>query len=168
MANTGAALARWHELTDIQFLKGQPPNLALGTQFRWKTFGITIVSSVLEFEPNERLAWDAHRSGFDAYHAWLIQKTASGCTVITEETQRGWLARFARALRPQQMEKQHQIWLEGLSAGASAGYPRRFCGLVSWSLPHSGQNFDLAGIFVLHRGQILSRWKAERGSESWQ
>ncbi|MGO8805147.1 MAG: SRPBCC domain-containing protein [Candidatus Bathyarchaeia archaeon] len=109
--------------TDIQFLKGQPPNLALGTQFRWKTFGITIVSSVLEFEPNERLAWDAHRSGFDAYHAWLIQKTASGCTVITEETQRGWLARFARALRPQQMEKQHQIWLEGLSAGASAGYP---------------------------------------------
>ena len=108
---------------DIQFLKGQPPDLALGTQFHWKTFGITIVSSVLEFVPDERLAWDAHRNGFDAYHAWLIQKTPSGCTVITEETQRGWLARFGKALRPQQMKKQHQIWLEGLTAKASAGYP---------------------------------------------
>ena len=41
---------------NIQFLTGQPPELALGTRFRWKTFGITIESTVKEFVPYERLA----------------------------------------------------------------------------------------------------------------
>lgn len=108
---------------NIRFLRGNPPYLSLGTRFRWKTFGVTIQSMVLEFVPYERLAWDAHSSGLDAYHAWLIQKTESGCHVITEETQRGWLARLARVLRPRRMEQQHQIWLEGLRAKAIVGLP---------------------------------------------
>jgi len=57
---------------NIQFLLGQPPDLALGTRFRWKTFGVTIESTVLEFKPYQRLAWDAHGNGLNGYHAWLI------------------------------------------------------------------------------------------------
>ena len=72
---------------NIVFLSGQPPDLTLGTRFRWKTFGVTIESTVLEFVPYERLAWDAHGTGLNAYHAWLIQKTDQGCNVITEETE---------------------------------------------------------------------------------
>ena len=83
---------------NIQFLSGQSPDLALGTRFRWKTFGVTIESTVLEFMPYERLAWDAHSTGLDAYHAWLIQKTSQGCNVLMEETQRGWLARLGKSL----------------------------------------------------------------------
>ena len=75
---------------NIVFLGGQPPDLALGTRFRWKTFGVTIESTVLEFLPYERLAWDAHGTGLNAYHAWLIQKTEKGCNVITEETEGRW------------------------------------------------------------------------------
>lgn len=56
---------------NIAFLSGQPPDLTLGTRFRWKTFGVTIESTVLEFLPYERLTWDAHGNGLDAYHAWL-------------------------------------------------------------------------------------------------
>jgi hypothetical protein len=108
---------------NIQFLTGQPPELALGTRFRWKTFGITIESTVKEFVPYERLAWDAHGSGLDAYHAWLIIKTSQGCNVITEETQRGLLPRLLKALAPKRMEKQHQVWLEKLNDNAAKNMP---------------------------------------------
>ena len=108
---------------NIVFLIGQPPDLALGTKFRWKTFGATIESTVLEFVSYERLAWDAHGTGLNAYHAWLIQKTEHGCNVITEETEGGGIARLARALRPTRMEQQHQIWLEGLRGKSSRGLP---------------------------------------------
>jgi uncharacterized protein YndB with AHSA1/START domain len=109
--------------SNICFLSGKPPDLSLGTRFRWKTFGVTVQSTVLEFVPYERLAWDAHGNGLEAYHAWLIQKTDQGYQVTTEEIQRGWLARLARALMPKRMEQQHQIWLEGLRAKASGGLP---------------------------------------------
>jgi uncharacterized protein YndB with AHSA1/START domain len=79
---------------NIEFLFGQPPDLALGTKFRWKTFGITIESMVLEFVPDERISWDAHGTGLNAYHAWLIQKTVQGCHVITEENQGGVVAQL--------------------------------------------------------------------------
>lgn len=108
---------------NIQFLSGHPPDLALGTKFRWKTFGVTIESTVLEFVPYERLAWDAHGRGLDAYHAWLIQKTGEGCNVVTEEIQQGWVARFGKVLRPNRMEQMHQVWLEKLRDKASSGLP---------------------------------------------
>jgi|YelNatPaOPRAMG01_1025707.scaffolds.fasta_scaffold54910_4 hypothetical protein len=108
---------------DVVFLSGNPPDLALGTQFRWKTFGVTIESTVKEFVPYERLAWDARGAGLEAYHAWLIQRTDGGCIVDTEEVQHGSLARLSRALRPYHMEEKHQLWLEGLCDRAKTGLP---------------------------------------------
>jgi hypothetical protein len=95
----------------------------LGTQLRWKTFGVTIQSTVLEFVPYQRLVWDAHGTELNAYHAWLIQKTDNGCHVLTEETQHGSFARLGKTLRPKRMEQKHQIWLEGLRDKASTGLP---------------------------------------------
>jgi hypothetical protein len=40
-------------------------HLRLGTEFQWKTFGVTIDSTVL----HEGLAWDEHCNGVHAYHA---------------------------------------------------------------------------------------------------
>ena len=108
---------------DVRFLAGSPPDLALGTRFRWKTFGVTIESTVLEFEPFERLAWDAHARGIDAYHAWLIRKTPDGCHVLTEETQHGLLARLGKLFMPNRMWRLHQVWLEALSSRAQLGSP---------------------------------------------
>jgi hypothetical protein len=42
--------------------------LKLGMKFRWKTFGVSLSSTVEEFIPPERLAWSARSAGFDAYH----------------------------------------------------------------------------------------------------
>jgi hypothetical protein len=108
---------------NVKFLQGRPPDLAPGTRFRWKTFGVTIESTVLEFVPGERIAWDAHSLGVDAYHAWVLQRTAQGCHVLTEETQRGWLARLGDLLMPRRMYKHHQLWLESLRNQAAKGLP---------------------------------------------
>jgi uncharacterized protein YndB with AHSA1/START domain len=109
---------RWPEWyknsANVKFLQGSPPDLAEGTRFRWKTFGVTIESTVLEFVPGERIAWDAHGLGVDAYHAWLLTRTAQGCHVLTEETQHGWLASAGNLLMPNRMHKFHQLWLESL------------------------------------------------------
>ena len=114
----------WYENSaKVRFLQGNPPDLALGTRFRWKTFGVTIESTVLEFVPEERIAWDAQGVGVDAYHAWVLHRTAQGCHVLTEETQHGWLARAGDLLMPRRMSKYHQLWLEGLRDKAAEGFP---------------------------------------------
>ena len=108
----------------VRILQGNGSNLALGTRFRWKTFGVTITSTVREFVPHERIAWDAHALGLEVYHAWLMQPTAEGgCRVLTEETQHGWLARLGKLLMPNRMYKYHQIWLESLARQSAAGLP---------------------------------------------
>jgi hypothetical protein len=107
----------------VVFERGTPPDLAPGTVFRWSTFGVRITSRVVEFEPPDRLAWDAKGVGLLAYHAWLIEPTPGGCRVLTEETQLGRLARLGARLMPDRMHRFHQIWLERLAERAATGRP---------------------------------------------
>ena len=107
----------------VKFLEGAPPDLAAGTRFRWHTFGVTIVSKVLEFEPQARIAWDAKSLGVDAYHAWLITPADGGCRVLTEETQHGFVARAGSTLFPGRMHRLHQVWLDRLAGQAASGMP---------------------------------------------
>jgi Polyketide cyclase / dehydrase and lipid transport len=109
--------------SNVRFVDGKPPDLALGTRFNWKTFGVGIESRVEEFVPNERIGWNGKAFGIDVYHAWLIVRTASGCKVITEESQHGWLARLSVWVFPTRMWKFHQIWLESLRSQATSGLP---------------------------------------------
>ncbi|MGO9274465.1 MAG: SRPBCC domain-containing protein [Terriglobia bacterium] len=108
---------------NVRILQGPGPELAPGTRFRWRTFGVNIESVVEEFVPYERIAWSARGLGVRAYHAWLIQKTADGCHVLTEETQYGWLARLGKVFVPNRMHHHHQIWLEQLHQKAASGPP---------------------------------------------
>jgi hypothetical protein len=84
---------------------------------------VTLNSKVEEFVPPERLSWSARSAGVSAYHAWLIERRASGCYVLTEESQNGMLARLSSALRPNNMKRYHQLWLEQLMAKAMSGPP---------------------------------------------
>jgi len=108
---------------NIEIIEGSGPDLEAGTCFRWKTFGVTITSTVLEYVPDERIAWEAHAVGIDVYHAWVLQPSANGCRVLTEETQYGFLARIAKLLMPNRMCTYHQMWLEGLEGKARVGLP---------------------------------------------
>jgi uncharacterized protein YndB with AHSA1/START domain len=107
----------------VVHLSGAWPDLGLHTRFRWTTFGVRITSEVLEYEPGERLAWDAKGIGVDAYHAWWVHPTPPGCVVLTEETQYGFAARLGALAFPTRMFRYHQLWLERLAAQAEAGEP---------------------------------------------
>jgi uncharacterized protein YndB with AHSA1/START domain len=113
----------WYSNAKDVVIEGGGSELKLGTKFRWKTFGVALSSTVEEFVPPERLAWSAHAAGLDVYHAWLIERRPSGCYVLTEESQNGLLARVSNAVRPHNMGRYHQIWLEGLLARAQSGMP---------------------------------------------
>jgi uncharacterized protein YndB with AHSA1/START domain len=95
-------------------------DLKAGMRFRWKTFGLNLVSEVVEFVPGERLAWNARGLGTWVYHAWLLRPVDGGCWVLTEENQHGWLCRLHKFVYPQDMYRKHQMWLEGLKKKAEA------------------------------------------------
>lgn len=113
----------WYPNSANVAIEGGGPDLKPASKFRWKTFGVTLDSEVKEFVPPERLAWSARSTGVDAYHGWLIERRPAGCHVLTEETQNGTLARLGNALRPQNMGKMHQVWLERLLEKAKSGPP---------------------------------------------
>ena len=113
----------WYSNSKDVVIQGGGHELALGTRFRWKTFGASPTSTVEEFVPYERLAWSARATGIDVYHVWLIEKTSSGCHVVTEENQNGFLARLSNSFRPGNVERYHQVWIENLLVKAKSGPP---------------------------------------------
>jgi len=114
----------WYQnSSNVTILEGSGPDLVQGTRFRWHTFSATITSTVQEYLPRERIAWDAHGIGIDAYHAFIIQPSPKGCFVLTEEAQHGWLARLSHWVTPNRMSHFHQIWLEELERKARTGLP---------------------------------------------
>ena len=113
----------WYSNAQDVMIEGGGHELTLGTVFTWKTFGARLGSRVEEFVPFERVAWSARGTGIDVYHAWLIERTPSGCYVVTEENQNGFLARLSGTLRPGNMERYHQVWLQNLLVKAKQGYP---------------------------------------------
>jgi hypothetical protein len=110
------------EFKDVR-IEGGGPDLEQGSRFRWKAFGVRLTSSVEEFVPLERLCWTARSTGIDAYHAWLIERLPSGCRVVSEETQSGWVARLNNLLRPRSLVRIHETWLERLLEKAKGGPP---------------------------------------------
>jgi len=113
----------WYRDFAYVAIEGGGPDLKPGSRFRWKAFGVALDSRVEEFVEFERIAWSARSVGVDAYHAWLIERRAAGCHLLTEETQNGWVARLNNALRPNFMSRMQQLLLENLLEKAKGGPP---------------------------------------------
>jgi uncharacterized protein YndB with AHSA1/START domain len=113
----------WYSNSSDVAIVGGGSELGAGTEYHWRTFSASLKSKVEEFVPPERLAWSARGAGVDVYHAWLITPTSSGCHVLTEESQRGALARLDHAARPRRMFEGHERWLQRLREKAVAGPP---------------------------------------------
>ena len=87
--------------------------------FRWRTFGVTVHSQVVEYAPPEHLGWIWWATGLHGYHGWRLDDHAAGTRVITEETQRG--PRASRLALPLTVALSvgHWLWLAGLAAQVS-------------------------------------------------
>jgi len=113
----------WYSNSENVTIHGGGPDLRAGSTFHWKTFHVALESQVVEFTPYERLAWTGRGFGIDVCHAWLIQERSSGCAVLTEEHQNGAAAWLSHLLRPRNMSRYHQMWLEALFTRARSGPP---------------------------------------------
>jgi len=109
---------------DVRFESPPGPDLALGTKFNWKTFGVRIGCVVKDFVPNEYLSWQADFTGGSALHAWAIEGQDDGCLVVTEETQHGSVPDQRGEVMRDGLLKYHQAWLEGLAAQCAKGPPQ--------------------------------------------
>jgi uncharacterized protein YndB with AHSA1/START domain len=108
---------------NVRLLNGDGRTLQMGTEFKWRTFGVAIRSTVIALRPVERITWNAVGLGVDACHAWLIEPLGTGTRILTEETQHGWAARLNTVFMPGRMHHYHQVWLENLGASAATGLP---------------------------------------------
>jgi len=100
-------------------------DLAEGASFHWTTFGVRMHTTVTEFEPPARLAWEGRGLGAVGYHGWLLEPTPRGCHLVTEEVQKGLVPSLARWLFRWRIHYQHDRWLAGLAAVAKTGPPPR-------------------------------------------
>jgi uncharacterized protein YndB with AHSA1/START domain len=107
----------------VKHLGGPWPEVEPGSRWRWFTFGAFITSEVVEYEPERRLAWDAHALGSHGHHGWVLSPRDGGTFVHTEETQKGWGIQMVKPVLRPMMLRYHQRWLEGLAKVSSEGRP---------------------------------------------
>jgi hypothetical protein len=115
-----SAWPEWYPNSARVQIEGGATDLSLDARFTWRTFGVAVSSTVREFIPCERIAWDGSGALLDVYHAWLIEPRPNGCRVLTEENQNGLAARAQAVLMPNRMHRGHQLWLERLKARAES------------------------------------------------
>lgn len=110
--------SKWHEFYTNSWkvkVHNKSGRLEQGTQFSWWTFGIPVKTTVEVFEKEKCLAWSGIGLGSKGYHVWLIDKTATGCKIITEETQSGPVVKVLSPILNPLLHYFHQRWLEGLA-----------------------------------------------------
>lgn len=109
----------WYEgASEVNIQNSETGILDSGAVFTWKTMGLDFESTILEFEPYTRLGWESNKKSIQGYHAWLIIPTETGCRLITEESQKGWLTFFEKTFQPNKLRKLHDIWLANIKAKA--------------------------------------------------
>lgn len=79
--------------------------------FKWKTMGLKFESAIRQFEPYRLLAWESTKKSIQGFHVWLIIPTTTGCKVITDESQNGWLTFFEKTFQGKKLKRLHDVWL---------------------------------------------------------
>lgn len=69
---------------DIQSMKVNG-DMGIGTVFVWKAGGISIESTITEYEPPFRIAWKGKTLGINAYHVWSFSQAGDFTHIYTEE-----------------------------------------------------------------------------------
>jgi uncharacterized protein YndB with AHSA1/START domain len=109
----------WYEgAAEVRVAPAGP--LTANAEFSWRTMDQAFVSVVKEFVPPYRLGWESYKADLQGYHAWLIVPTGTGCRVITEESQFGFLTLMQKVFVPTKLSALHDRWLASLKQRAEA------------------------------------------------
>lgn len=63
--------------------------IAPGTSFTWETHGLSIVSTIEEVVPQQRIVWGGPSQGIVGVHVWTFDQTPDGVSVRTTESWAG-------------------------------------------------------------------------------
>lgn len=112
----------WYEgASNVKVISNSTGRLDSEAVFSWKTMGQDFnTTTIKEFEPPYRLAWEATKKDIRGYHAWLIIPTDNGCRVVTSETQHGFLTLMQKMFVPNKLRKLHDVWLAELKSLAES------------------------------------------------
>lgn len=111
------AWSQWQSAISSAHARGP---LAVGSQFDWKSGGLTIASTVQTLEPNQRISWTGKALGTRANHTWMLQAKNGGTLVTTEESMTGWLVSVLNLFTPTFLDKSLDVWLRELKNKAEA------------------------------------------------
>lgn len=99
----------------------------VGSTFKWKSGGASIVSTLAHIEPTTRLVWTGKAIGTKAIHVWTLQTTSDGVLVRTAESLDGWLVILLRTSIQKTLSRTLVSWLEALKEQAENDQAKSDC-----------------------------------------
>jgi len=106
---------KWNMLVQRAALGGP---LEPGSVFTWKSKGLTIISTLQEVTPYQRLAWTGRAFGTRAIHSWEIDATDHGSVLRTAESFDGWLPRLMPKTMQRTLDETLPAWLKAIKLEA--------------------------------------------------
>ena len=103
--------SNWNAAVTKAHLDGE---FKTGTTFRWKSGGMTIVSTLQQIEPMTRLVWTGRAIGTQVIHVWTFAESNEGVRVSTSESFEGWLLRLMRGTMRRTLDQSLVAWLQAL------------------------------------------------------
>ena len=109
----------WNRLVQQAVLSGpfQP-----GSVFKWKSKGLTVISTLQEVTPNQRLTWTGKALGTRAVHTWEIVKTDNGVVLHTAESFDGWLPQLMPKTMQRTLDETLPAWLSAIKSAAECNH----------------------------------------------
>lgn len=111
---------RWQTDVSESEIVGAGP-LEVGTSFRWKSGGASIVSTVETLTAPTTIGWSGRAIGTRAVHVWVLEPVAGGTRVRTEESMAGWSPRILGPLARRMLDKGVAATLDALEQEARRG-----------------------------------------------
>lgn len=106
---------KWNALVQRAELRGP---LQRGSVLKWKSKGLTIISTLQEVTPNHRLIWTGKAFGTRAIHTWELEETDQGVVLRTAETFDGWLPKLMPKTMQRMLDETLPAWLETIKSEA--------------------------------------------------
>ena len=114
--------ASWNSDIEKTQVKGE---IGVGTVFIWKASGITIESTITEYQANSRIAWKGKTLGVDAYHVWMFSKSGNATHIYTEEKFTEILPWLMRGTMRNEIDKALRHGVEALKKTAEQQSPSK-------------------------------------------
>lgn len=87
----------------------------LGTTFVWRSGGVTITSTIGQWDRPRAIGWTGRTIGTRAVHVWSLEPVGADQTLVrTEESMSGWLPRVLTSMTRRTLEDGVRATLDAL------------------------------------------------------